>query len=117
MTDLERFNLYIECLKDGPPYNAAKAVWKKALAQTPNLRPPIAGEDGDGEYYFSWSYVEPAGVTLSITFLPTGEMGWYFRDRANDIAVGYPDGPVKELPGEVFVYLRIFVRPSEEQGL
>lgn len=91
-------------------FGVAREVWSRAVAQTPQLRPPRAGLNADGEYYFDWKFSDLPGLTLTLTFTREGQVDWFFRDKENDVAVGTEEEPTERIPGEVFTYLRLFQR-------
>jgi hypothetical protein len=90
-------------------WQLARGAWTRGVRQTPRLRPPTAGLNADGDYYFDWSYKDLHGLTLSLTFLRDGRVDWFFRDKLNKVVAG-SDEPVAGVPHEVYAYLGLFLR-------
>ncbi len=109
----ERFEAYLAGVSH-PAGDMARAAWRKAVGQTPTLREPTAGVDGNGRYYFGWNYSDLPGLTLTLDFASPEpgapvRVDWFFRDKANGVAEASEDD-LAEVPGAVFTYLRLFAR-------
>jgi hypothetical protein len=112
-SERERFEAYLAGV-DHAAADMARAAWRKAVEQTPALRAPTAGVDGNGRYYFDWKFSDLPDLTLTLDFAAPEpgapvRVDWFFRDKANDVTEGSEDD-LSAVPGVVFTYLRLFAR-------
>jgi hypothetical protein len=97
MTDRERFEAYL-----------AAVTHPRGADALPDLPPPTAGANGDGDYYFDWSYTYAKGQTLSITFPISGGFDWFYRDKDLKVVLGTEDDTDAALPEHAFALFRGF---------